>query len=80
MLMTILRVVLIILALVMIGVCTLVSGKAQGGAGSALGGGAGGDNYFSRNKNQGKDARMHAIMKLAATVFVILSVVMVIIQ
>lgn len=79
MLMNVLRVVLILVALVLIAVCTMVSGKNQGNVGSAFGG-ASQDNYFSKNKSHSKDAKLAQIMKISAVLLIVLSIVMVIIQ
>ncbi len=79
MMMNVLRVVLILMAIILIAVCTISSSKSQSNAGSAFGG-ASNDNYFSKNKNQGKDAKMNMFMKVSCVIFIVLSIVMVVLQ
>ena len=79
MLMNVLRGALILISLVLITVCTIISGRNQSSAGAAFGGGSN-DNYFSKNKGASKDAQLNLVMKISAILLVILSVVMVIIQ
>lgn len=79
MLMNVLRGLLIVISLILIVVCTIISGKNQNSAGSAFGG-ASNDNYFSKNKNASKEAQLNIVMKVSAILMIALSVFMVIIQ
>lgn len=79
MLMNILMGVLIVLALIIIVLCTIVCGKNSQDVGGALGGGSS-DTYFNKGGVKSKDEKLQLVMKVCSGLLVILSVVMVFLQ
>lgn len=67
--------VLIVCAVSLI-VLVLMQKSSSGGLGSAFGGG-GSDNYFGKNKNQSKEARLALLTKIDAGLIAALSITLV---
>lgn len=69
----ILSIIYVILAIVMVAVVTLQSGKSSGLSG-AIGGGSG-ESFLAKNKAKSLDARLAKMTKWIAIVFVVLTLV-----